>query len=230
MILLAYRTHNPKVQRTLSPAKQQQVWLRANRTYNPTCQCVISLLNLKKHKVMTMDELLDSHPLPTNLYEVKYQTTWKDFHFLKALNPMTVKSEAPDSLSSANSFGNFEWNPNTSKYPWKHVKCSIGYWYEHPPETSITIPTNTSDRLFPNSTEAQHEETNTQTEVQPYDRKNKICRKVIDETTLRIYFPRHFDTFDTISTICNEAALRNLLERQHPVSTLSRTKATVSLG
>ena len=80
-----------------------------------------------------MDEFLDSHPLPTNLYEVKYQTTWKDFHFLKALNPMTVKSEAPDSLSSANSFGNFEWNPNTSKYPWKHVKCSIGYWYEHPP-------------------------------------------------------------------------------------------------
>ena len=97
-------------------------------------------------------------------------------------------------------------------------------------KTSITIPTNTSDRLLPNSTETQHEETNTQTEVQPYDRKNKICRKVIDETTLRIYFPRHVDTFDTISTICNEAALRNLLERQHPVSTLSQTKATVSLG
>ena len=97
-------------------------------------------------------------------------------------------------------------------------------------ETSITIPTNTSDRLFPNSTEAQHEETNTQTEVQPYDRKNKICRKVIDETTLRIYFPRHVDTFYTISTIHNEAALRNLLEHQHPVSTLSQTKATVSLS
>ena len=97
-------------------------------------------------------------------------------------------------------------------------------------ETSITIPTNTSNRSFPNSTETQHEETNTQTEVQPYDRKNKICRKVIDETTLRIYFPRHVDTFDTISTIRNEAALRNLLERQHPVSTLSQTKATVSLG
>ena len=97
-------------------------------------------------------------------------------------------------------------------------------------ETSITIPTNTSDRLFPNSTETQHEETNTQTEVQPYDRKNKICRKVIDETILRIHFPRHVDTFDTISNIFNEAALRNLLERQHPVSTLSQTKATVSLG
>ena len=57
-------------------------------------------------------------------------------------------------------------------------------------EMSITFPINTSDKLFPNSTETQHEETNTQTEVQPYDRKNKICRKVIDETTLRIYFPR----------------------------------------
>ena len=97
-------------------------------------------------------------------------------------------------------------------------------------KTSITIPTNTSDRLLPNSTETQHEETNTQTEVQPCDRKNKICRKVIDETILRIHFPRHVDTFDTISTICNEAALRNLLECQHIVSTPSQTKATVSLG
>ena len=58
----------------------------------------------QKHKVMTMDEFLDSHPLPTNLYEVECQTTGKDFHFLRALNPMTVKSEAPDLLSSANSF------------------------------------------------------------------------------------------------------------------------------
>ena len=97
-------------------------------------------------------------------------------------------------------------------------------------KASITITTKTSDRLLPNSTETQHEETSTQTEVQPYDWKNKICKKVIDETTLRIYFPRHVDTFDTISTIRNEAALRNLLERQHPVSTLSQTKATVSLG
>jgi len=97
-------------------------------------------------------------------------------------------------------------------------------------ETSITIPTNTSDRLFPNSTETQLEETNTQTEVQPFDRKDKICRKVMDETTLRIYFPRHVDTIDTISTIHNDAALPNLLERQHPVSALSQTKATVSLG
>ena len=97
-------------------------------------------------------------------------------------------------------------------------------------ETSMNIPTNTSDRLFPNATETQHEETNTQTEVQLYDRKDKICRKVMDETTLRIYFPRHVDTVDTTSTIHNEAALRNLLERQHPVSTLSQTKATVSLG
>ena len=102
--------------------------------------------------------------------------------------------------------------------------------FQNNEETSITFPINTSHKLFPNSTETQHEETHTQTEVQPFDRKVKICRKVIDETTLRIYFPRHVDTFDTISTIRNEAALRNLLERQHPVSTLSQTKATVSLG
>ena len=97
-------------------------------------------------------------------------------------------------------------------------------------ERSITIPTNTSDRLFPNSTEAQHEETNTQTEVQLYDWKNKIFKKVIDETTLRIYFPKHVDTFDTVSTIHNDAALPNSLERQHLASTPSQTIATISSG
>jgi len=97
-------------------------------------------------------------------------------------------------------------------------------------ETPITIPTNISDRVSPNSTETQHEETNTQTEVQPYDRKDKVCRKVMDETTLRMYFPRHVDTIEIISTIHNDAALPNLLERQHPASALSQTKATISLG
>ena len=53
---------------------------------------------------MTMDEFLDLHPLPSNLFEVDCQTTGRDFHFLRALNPMTVNAEAPDSLSSANSF------------------------------------------------------------------------------------------------------------------------------
>ena len=97
-------------------------------------------------------------------------------------------------------------------------------------ETLITIPTNTSDGLFLNSTETQYEETNTLTEVQPYDQKDKICRKVMDETTLRNYFPRHVDTIDTVSTIHNDATLPNLLERQHSTSALSQTKATISLG
>ena len=57
--------------------------------------------------------------------------------------------------------------------------------------------------------ETQQEEIYTQTEVQTYERKNTISRKVIDETTLRIYFPRHVDTVDTISTIQTNAATPN---------------------
>ena len=43
---------------------------------------------------MTMDEFLDSHPLPINVYEIECQTIGGDFRFLRALNPMTVKAEA----------------------------------------------------------------------------------------------------------------------------------------
>ena len=57
-------------------------------------------------------------------------------------------------------------------------------------ETSITLPTNISDMLPLNTMETQQEEIYTQTEVQTYERKDTISRKVIDETTLRIYFPQ----------------------------------------
>ena len=57
-------------------------------------------------------------------------------------------------------------------------------------ETSITLPTNISDMLPLNTMETQQEEVYTQTEVQTYERKDTISRKVIDETTLRIYFPQ----------------------------------------
>ena len=57
-------------------------------------------------------------------------------------------------------------------------------------ETSITLPTNISDTLPLNTMETQQEEIYTQTEVQTYERKDTISRKVIDETTLRIYFPQ----------------------------------------
>ena len=72
-----------------------------SQSYLPVRNIISELL---KHKVMTMDEFLDSHPFPTNLYEIECQTPGGDFRFLRALNPMTVKSEARDSLSSANSF------------------------------------------------------------------------------------------------------------------------------
>ena len=53
-------------------------------------------------------------------------------------------------------------------------------------EKSITFPTMTSDLSSINTSVTQHKKTNTRPEVQPYDRKDKIRRKVMDETTLRI--------------------------------------------
>ena len=53
---------------------------------------------------MTMDEFLDSHPLPTNLKEVECQSTGRKFPFLHALNLITVKSEASLTHFRANSF------------------------------------------------------------------------------------------------------------------------------
>ena len=54
-------------------------------------------------------------------------------------------------------------------------------------ETSFTIPTNISDLSSLNTPVTQHEGTNTHSEVQLHDRKDKIYRKVMDETTLRIF-------------------------------------------
>ena len=380
----------------------------------------------QKYKAMTMDEFLDLYPLPSNLFEVDCQTTGRDFHFLRALNPMTVKAEAPDSLSSANSFwklpdisnqltrflDNWEYDRKfNSRYSLGFVDCLLEltwirdrmlaaknmnakaqlifwdkidlksksdvtwlfnwckkkptillnvirqtikqltennesdsvlfsseefmelefkFWlcfceheylklvnvvlfetlidhnviYDHnkfgcqelinsgmllinldilksyindrnsftieerknlglnkefaPPSTepdtalnihdcilnasldsdtnnpqeekSITFPTMTSDLSSINTSVTQHEKTNTHPEVQPYDRKDKICRKVMDETTLRIYFPRHVDTVDTTSTRNNDAIIPNLMIRLNPDPTPSQTKATSSLG
>ena len=55
-----------------------------------------------------MDEFLDLYPLPTNLKEVECQSVGRKFHFLRSLNPATIKSEVSDSLNYANSFGNFQ--------------------------------------------------------------------------------------------------------------------------
>ena len=93
-------------------------------------------------------------------------------------------------------------------------------------ETSFTIPTNISDLSSLNTPVTQHEGTNTHSEVQPYDRKDKICRKVMDETTLRIYFPRHVDTVDTTSTLHNDAIIPNSMVGSFPDSILSQTNAT----
>ena len=58
----------------------------------------------QKYIGTSMDEFFDSHPLPTNWEDVECLSTGRKFHFLYSLNPLTVKSEAADSLSYANRF------------------------------------------------------------------------------------------------------------------------------
>ena len=48
----------------------------------------------------------------------------------------------------------------------------------------------------------------------------------MDETTLRIYFPRHVDTVDTTSTLHNDAIIPNSMVGSFPDSILSQTNAT----
>ena len=55
-------------------------------------------------------------------------------------------------------------------------------------KTSITTPTNTSAAITLNTMVFQSEEIHTYPEVQAYERKNTISKRVVDETTLRIYF------------------------------------------
>ena len=56
---------------------------------------------------MSMDEFLDSHPLPANIKEVDCQSNGKNLHFLRSIEPTNIKREVSDSLDYANSFWNF---------------------------------------------------------------------------------------------------------------------------
>ena len=51
-----------------------------------------------------MDEFFGSTPLPTNIKEVERQSTGKNFHFLRSINPTNIATEVSDSLDCANSF------------------------------------------------------------------------------------------------------------------------------
>ena len=57
---------------------------------------------------MSMDEFLDSHPLPANIKEVEYQSNGKNLHFLRSIDPTNIKKEVSDSLDCANSFWNLQ--------------------------------------------------------------------------------------------------------------------------
>ena len=62
----------------------------------------------QKYMAMSMDEFLDSHPLPANIKEIEDQSNGKNLHFLRSIDPTNIKKEVSDSLDYANSF----WNVN----------------------------------------------------------------------------------------------------------------------
>ena len=75
--------------------------LQDSQSLSPECT-----ITFQKYVVMRMDEFLDSYPLPTNMNEVERQSTGKNFHFLRSINPTNIKTEVSDSLDCANSFWN----------------------------------------------------------------------------------------------------------------------------
>ena len=59
---------------------------------------------------------------------------------------------------------------------------------------------------------------------------NAMSKRVVDETTLRIYFPRHIDTVDTNLTIQTNADTSTSTDHFHLNTVLPQTKATNSRG
>ena len=97
-------------------------------------------------------------------------------------------------------------------------------------ETSITTPTNTSAAIPLNTMVLQSEEIHTYSEVQAYERKNTISKRVVDETTLRIYFPRHVDSVDTNLLMQTHAEISTSTDFSHPDTATPQTRNTNSRG
>ena len=60
--------------------------------------------------------------------------------------------------------------------------------------------------------------------------KNTMSKRVVDETILRIYFPRHIDTVDTNLTIQSNAETSTSTDHLHLDTILPQTKTTDSRG
>ena len=103
------QSYSPEYIVTLDATTSNVTDKQDSQSYLSDCNVA---LDFQRYKPLSMDVFLDLDPLPSNLEEVDRQSTGKKFHLLHALNPTTVKTEAPDLLSSANSF-------------WKHPEISI---------------------------------------------------------------------------------------------------------
>ena len=59
-----------------------------SQTSSPECT-----VTSQKYMAMSMDEFLDSHPLPANIKEVEYQRNGKNLHFLHSIDPTIITKD-----------------------------------------------------------------------------------------------------------------------------------------
>ena len=71
----------------------------------------------------------------------------------------------------------------------------------------------------------QQEQVHIQAQVQEYERKNEVNTRVIDETTLRMYFPGIPNTDSMISASAPERSTLSMLIRQDKATITTITQA-----
>ena len=79
-------------------------------------------------------------------------------------------------------------------------------------QTTISTPINTpifQHMSLTNLVVNQQEQVHIQTQVQEYERKDAMSTRVIDETTLRIYFPRTPEVTATIPSVSASSLLHS---------------------
>ena len=92
-------------------------------------------------------------------------------------------------------------------------------------KASITASTNISVVPPLNTVVTQQREIHTQTQVQEYERKSTMSRRVINETTLRIYVPRNPDAVSTLRNISTTSP-----SHSKSATLLSQDEAIATLG
>ena len=75
------QSYSPECAITIQTASSDIAGIKDLQSYSPECT-----ITLQKYKAMTIDEIFDSHPLPTSWEDVECQSTGRKFHFLYIFN------------------------------------------------------------------------------------------------------------------------------------------------